>query len=64
MIDYYLNNIGKLSKYSFFTKTITPMLIINVVKRFNEIVPDCNKIILNGELENDGDKRVTKKGSN
>ena len=58
MIDYYLVNIGKLSKYSLFKTIITPMLIVNTVKRYNEIVPDYSKIILNGELENDGEKEL------
>tara|TARA_A100001515_G_scaffold27140_1_gene20784 strand:+ start:4040 stop:4267 length:228 start_codon:yes stop_codon:yes gene_type:complete len=52
MIDYYLSNIGKMSKYSNYRTKITSDLIVNIVKRFNDIAPDYNQIILNGDLEN------------
>ena len=50
MIDYYLDNIGKESKYSPNKMIISIKMIKNVVKRYNQIVPDINKIVLNGEL--------------
>ncbi len=52
MIDYYLSNIGKKSKYTNYRTSITNKLIVNIVKRFNEIAPDYSQIILNGDLEN------------
>tara|TARA_R100001594_G_C4010961_1_gene256956 strand:+ start:266 stop:493 length:228 start_codon:yes stop_codon:yes gene_type:complete len=59
MIDYYLSNIGKKSKYTNYRTKITTELIVSTVKRFNEIAPDYSQIILNGDLED-----VTEKDPN
>ena len=59
MIDYYLENIGELSKYSNYRVRITERIIVNIVRRFNEIVPDYGKIVLNGELKDDGREENT-----
>jgi len=51
LIDYYLENIGKFSSYGNYKTKITSELIVNVVRRFNDIAPDYRQIILNGGLE-------------
>ena len=58
MISYYIDNLGNKSKYSFNKITITSKLIKRVVSRYNKLVPASNKIILNGELKDDGIKKV------
>lgn len=56
MIEYYLLNIGRTSKYTNHRTKITSELIVSTVRRFNEIAPDYSQIILNGELEDVGKK--------
>tara|TARA_R100000808_G_C2041415_1_gene80871 strand:- start:334 stop:483 length:150 start_codon:yes stop_codon:yes gene_type:complete len=44
MIDYYLKNMGKASKFGLYRTIITENLITSVVKRYNSIVPEIDRI--------------------
>ena len=44
MIDYYLKNMGKASKFGLYRTIITENLVANIVKRYNSIVPEIDRI--------------------
>lgn len=44
MIDYYLKNMGKASKFGLYRTIITEKLVYNVVQRYNSLVPKIDRI--------------------
>jgi len=44
MIEYYLKNMGKASKFGLYRTIITEKLVYNVVQRYNSLVPKIDRI--------------------